>query len=119
MKFICLKFLDKNKWSAISESDRQAFIRESLTYDAELREAGHSFACANSQTAGTPIALHSAHGQLVVEDGLHAQNDEWLGGLMFLEARDLNHAIILVSNHPGMRVGWFKIHPADDKEEMQ
>lgn len=119
MKFICLKYLDKNKWHAISESDRQAFIKESFTFDAGLRESGHSFACATAQTVGTPIGLHSAHGQLVVEDDLHAHSNEWLGGLMFLEARDLNHAIILVSNHPGIRVGWFKIHPAHDKEEMQ
>ena len=31
-----------------------------------------------------------------------------------LEARDLNHAIALMSKHPGVRFGPFEIRPADE-----
>jgi hypothetical protein len=31
-----------------------------------------------------------------------------------LEAKDLNHAIQLMSKHPGVKVGPFEIRPAED-----
>ncbi len=34
---------------------------------------------------------------------------------MFLEARDLNHAIQLMSKHPGVRAGGFEIRPANEE----
>jgi len=37
-----------------------------------------------------------------------------LGGILILEANDLNHAIQLMSKHPGVRGGPFEIRPAAD-----
>jgi hypothetical protein len=37
-----------------------------------------------------------------------------LGGILVLEARDLNHAIQLISNHPGLKGGPFEIRPVED-----
>jgi hypothetical protein len=34
---------------------------------------------------------------------------------LLLEARDLNHAIALMSKHPGLAVGPFEIRPADEE----
>jgi hypothetical protein len=39
--------------------------------------------------------------------------------LMFLEARDLNHAILLISDHPGINFGWFTIHPTLEEGRPQ
>ena len=50
-------------------------------------------------------------------DGPYAETKEQLGGILILEARDLNHAIQLMSKHPGVRLaGPFEIRPA--LEEM-
>ena len=38
-----------------------------------------------------------------------------VGGILFLEARDLNHAIQLMSKHPGIRAGGFEIRPANEE----
>ncbi len=38
-----------------------------------------------------------------------------LGGILLLEARDLNHAISLMSKHPGVRMGPFEIRPANEE----
>ena len=35
-----------------------------------------------------------------------------------LEARDLNHAIHLISNHPGLKMGPWEIRPAADLDQM-
>ncbi|MDQ3232016.1 MAG: YciI family protein [Pseudobdellovibrionaceae bacterium] len=114
MKFICLRYLDRNTWNSFSDGQRRTFLQECLIYDNKLRESGHFFAAEAVQAAGDAVGLHRSCGQLVVEDDLHTRTHELLGGLMFLEARDLNHAIVLVSDHPGVRAGWFKIHPAED-----
>jgi hypothetical protein len=37
-----------------------------------------------------------------------------LGGLLILEVRDLNHAIQLISNHRGIRMGPWEIRPVQD-----
>jgi hypothetical protein len=50
----------------------------------------------------------------IAEDALH---DAFRAALV-LEARDLNHAIQLISNHPGIKVGTFEIRPADDLSAM-
>jgi hypothetical protein len=38
--------------------------------------------------------------------------------LGYLEAKDLNHAIQLMSKHPGVRGGPFEIRPATDLTDM-
>jgi hypothetical protein len=44
------------------------------------------------------------------------ETKEALGGILLLEARDLNHAIALLSNHPAvrMRITTFEIRPANE-----
>ena len=41
-----------------------------------------------------------------------------IGGILILEARDLNHAIQLMSKHPGVKAGPFEIRPAADLTGM-
>lgn len=55
------------------------------------------------------------HGEVQVTDGPFVETKETLGGILLLEARDLNHAIALMSKHPGVRTGSsFEIRPADE-----
>jgi hypothetical protein len=45
------------------------------------------------------------------------ETKETLGGILLLEARDLNHAIALMSKHPAVRVfgvTTFEIRPANE-----
>ncbi|HEX9736546.1 MAG TPA: YciI family protein [Thermoanaerobaculia bacterium] len=64
-------------------------------------------------------ALHDAFTAAVERwtDGPFAETKEQLGGFVVLEARDLNHAIQLISAHPGVKVGPFEIRPVDDMTE--
>ena len=53
-------------------------------------------------------------------DGPYAETKEQLGGIQILEARDLNHAIQLISQLPGFKYGLgpIEIRPAADLNEM-
>jgi hypothetical protein len=59
-------------------------------------------------------------GKVAVTDGPYAETKEQLGGIQVLEARDLNHAIQVISQSPGVRLncGTIEIRPAADIREM-
>ena len=42
-------------------------------------------------------------GEVQVTDGPFVETKETLGGILLLEARDLNHAISLMSKHPAVK----------------
>ena len=45
----------------------------------------------------------------------YAETKEQLGGILLLDAADLNHAAELMSKHPGIRVAVFEIRPLDEE----
>jgi len=51
---------------------------------------------------------------VLVTDGPYAETKEQLGGILVLEARDLKHAVELISKHPGVKAGPFEIRPTED-----
>ena len=59
------------------------------------------------------MTLRIKNGAVDVTDGPYVETKEMLGGILLLEARDLNHAIALMSQHPGVKVGPFEIRPSD------
>ncbi len=114
MRFICLGYLDHERFEGLSESERQAAMKECLAYDEELRQGGHFVDGEALQDSNTAATLSVTNGRVVVKDGPFAETKEQLGGILVLEARDLNHAISLMSKHPGVRMGPFEIRPADE-----
>ena len=115
MKFACLGYMEEDKWQRMSENERKAMIDECLAYDDELRKNGHFIGGEALQSARNAATLRWKNGKVLVTDGPYAETKEQLGGILFLEARDLNHAIELMSKHPGVRSGGpFEIRQADE-----
>jgi hypothetical protein len=67
------------------------------------------------QSVRYATTLRHHQGTVAVTDGPYAETKEQLGGFLILEVRDLNHAIQLMSNHPGVRFGPFEIRPVDEE----
>lgn len=118
MKYICLGYIDQKKWEDVSESERNALMDECFAYDDVLRDNGHFAGGEALQNARDAVTLRYGNGKVSVTDGPYAETKEQLGGILVLEARDLNHAIQLMSKHPGVRVGPFEIRPAADLTAM-
>ena len=118
MKFICLGYMEPDKFERMSESDRNAFLDDCFTYDDVLARNGHFAGGEALQNASTAKTLRWKNGKVSVTDGPYAETKEQLGGLLVLEARDLKHAIELMSKHPGVRVGPFEIRAAADLSGM-
>jgi hypothetical protein len=115
MKFICLGFVNPNNWADMPESERKSFLDRCFDYDDELRRNGHFLAGEALQIAENTATVRHCGGQVVVTDGPYAETKELVGGILFLEARDLKHAIQLMSKHPGVRAGGFEIRAADEE----
>ena len=91
---------------------------ECFAYDCVLRESGHLVGGEVLQSARKATTLRWENGKVSITDGPYAETKEQLGGILVLEARDLNHAIQLMSKYPGVKAGPFEIRPVEDLTEM-
>ena len=118
MKYICLGYIDDKQWEALPEAERDRLVDECFDYDDELRAGGHFAGGEALQGSRSATTLRFSSGKVSITDGPYAETKEQLGGILILEARDLNDAIRLMSKHPGVRMGPFEIRPAADLSEM-
>jgi hypothetical protein len=118
MKFVCLGYIEPGKFENMAEDERNAVIDSCFTYDDTLRKNGHFAGGQALQPASMATTLRFKAGKVMVTDGPYAETKEQLGGLLILEANDINHAIELMSKHPGVRMGPFEIRPAADLCQM-
>ncbi len=118
MKYVCLGYHQETRFEAMPEDKMYAMIDACFSYDDELREGGHFVGGEALQNSGSAATLRWEGGKVVVTDGPYAETKEQIGGILILEARDLNHAIQLMSKHPGVQHGPFEIRPAADLSEM-
>lgn len=118
MKYICLGFMESGKFENWSETERNAFVDSCFAYDDWLRKNGHFLGGEGLQGAHTATTLRWRDGKVAVTDGPYAETKEQLGGIIMLEARDLNHAIQLMSKHPGVRGGGWEIRPIADLSDL-
>src|SRR6185436_1196117 len=114
MKFVCFGYYDETKWEGLSESQRNAMMDECLAYDDVLRRDGHFVSGEGLDVARNATTLRWKSGKVLVTDGPYAETKEVVGGILILEARDLDHAVELMSKHPGVKSGPFEIRPIAD-----
>jgi hypothetical protein len=118
MKFICLGYIEPGKFENMSERDRNGMIDECLAYDDVLRKGGHFAGGEGLQGPEAATTLRWKNGKVSATDGPYAETKEQIGGILILEAKDLQHAIQLMSKHPGVKAGPFEIRPAADMSDM-
>jgi hypothetical protein len=110
--------MEAGKFEGMSESQRDAFVDTCFEYDDVLRTNGHFAGGEALQPARTAVTLRFRDGKTLVTDGPYAATKEQIGGILILEADNLEHAIRLMSQHPGVRGGPFEIRPAADLTGM-
>jgi len=119
MKYVCLGYYDKGKFDGMSEAERNAMFDSCFEYDDHLRASGHWAGGEALQPAETAFTLYWKNGKVATTDGPFVETKEQLGGTGFLEARDMNHAVQLMTQHPALTYGnIFEIRPAGDMSEV-
>jgi hypothetical protein len=114
MKYLCMVIVDEKKLDAMSESDMQALIDESLAHDETLRKSGHFLAAQALESVHAATTVRLRNGKVSVTDGPFAETNEQIGGFILIEARDLNEAIQLASRIPVARLGVIEVRPVKE-----
>jgi hypothetical protein len=119
MKYICLGYYDKSKLDGMTESERNALFDSCFEYDDHLRSSGHWAGGEALQGPETALTLSRKNGKVTTTDGPYVETKEQLGGILVLEARDMNHAVELMVQHPAVRYGnIFEVRPVGDMSEI-
>jgi hypothetical protein len=115
MKFMCFGYTD-DKFEQMSESEKNKLFDVCFAYDDELRAKGHFLSGEALDSRSASVTVRKKNGKVSVTDGPFVETKELLGGIAIIEAKDLNEAIVLISNHPalGRNASGFEIHPIFD-----
>ena len=120
MKYICLGYIVPGTFEGMTDDERNAVLDECFEHNDYLRANRHVVAEVPLEPPETAVTLYWKNGKVATTDGPYAETKEQLGGIHILEARDLNHAIQLVSQLPGFKYGLgpIEIRPIADISEL-
>jgi hypothetical protein len=104
MKYLCLVYLEKEKWHAVPD-------RECANCGDDLRKRGVLLAAEPLHPVETATTVRVRNGRVTVVDGPFAETKEHLAGFYLIEARDLNDAISIASRIPPAREGSIEVRP--------
>ena len=114
MKYLCLGYHDTAKLGEMSREEHEALVEACSAYDRMLAKNGYCLKGNALPAANAAVTLRSEGGRVCMTPGPFAPGPQQLGGILLLEARDLNHAIQLMSELPAMRHGGaVEIRPID------
>ena len=118
MKYICLGYVDPNKFASASEAEMHAMIDSCCAYDDELRANGHFKGGEGLQPSGAATTVQVRDGETITSDGPFAETREQLGGYYLLECRDLDEAIGWATRVPGVGAGAIEVRPVMNYAEV-
>lgn len=117
MKYVCLGYFDEALWNTLSKDEQDGLLDKCIAYDDQLKKNGHWGGGHALTPAATTMVIRRRGGKNVVTDGPFSETKEQIGGILILEARDLNHAVKLIEDHPGTAIGPFEIRAVDEEFE--
>ncbi len=104
MKYLCLVYLEPDKWHAVPD-------RECAACGDGLRDRGLLVAAEPLEPVETATTVRVRNGRTTVTDGPFAETKEQLAGFYLIEARDLNEAIQAAAKIPPARAGSIEVRP--------
>jgi hypothetical protein len=119
MKYICFGYYDKAKFDRMTEGERNSMFDTCFEYDDHLRANGYWAGGEAIQPPETAFTLYWQNGKVATTDGPYTETKEQLGGILILEARDMNQAVQLMEQHPALKYGnIFEVRPVGDMNEL-
>ena len=113
MKYACLIYFDPKK-AFDGSPEAESVICDSMNQDLEMRKGGHVVYEAPLQLPEQAITLTVRDGKMSTTDGPFVEAREMLGGIVVLEARDLNDAVRIAATIPHARLGSVEVRPFVD-----
>jgi predicted lactoylglutathione lyase len=120
MKFLCLGYADEAIWDSLQKGEQEKLMEECFAFDETMHKNGQWVDAGHALQASKTAKMLRWNGEkVVITDGPFAETKEQLGGIGTVEARDIIHAVEILSKHPALRFGPFEVRPLDaDMEKM-
>lgn len=114
MKYLCLVYFAPGAMAHLTDAEREALDKASLTYDQELARRGHFIAASALQGPSTAVSIRRSDSERSVTDGPFAETREVLGGFIFIEAKDQAEAVEIAAGIPVGRYATVEVRPELD-----
>src|SRR5262245_17922444 len=113
MQYACLIYFDpRNVFDQSPEAE--AVLRDVGPHDAELKASGRLVAAHALELPSEAMTVQVRDGKMSATDGPFMETKEMLGGLMLIEARDMNEAVRIAAAIPFARLGSVEVRPLVD-----
>ena len=103
MRFMLLAYGNEEKFNRLSRAEMAALVEKCDVYDRELRATGKMVFGGSLDWQSKALGVKD--GRAYVTDGPFVETNEVVGGVVILEAEDLDEAVRLASLHPAARMG--------------
>jgi len=113
MQYACLLYFDPTVVFNGSP-EGEAVLRDTGRFDTELKASGVKVAGHALQLPQSAMTVKVRDGAMSATDGPFMEAKEMLGGIIIIEARDLNDAARIAAGIPYARVGAVEIRPLVD-----
>ena len=117
MKYICLVFADRDAFEPLSRQEMDDLDDASLANDEGLRQRGQLLLAEALQSADTATTIRVRDGRMSATDGPFAETTEQLGGVVCVEARDLDEAMAIAARFPVAPYTTIELRPVRDEAE--
>src|SRR5262249_6638568 len=113
MRYACLIYFDPQVvFNQSPESN--AVLAEAGPFDERLKSTGQLVMGLPLQLPKEAMTVRVRDGKMSATDGPFMETKEVLGGLVLVEARDLNEAVRIAAQSPFARVGAIEVRPLVD-----
>ena len=113
MQYACLVYFDPRKVFDRSP-EGEAVLRDCMDPANDLRLSGHVVTEAALDLPEQAMTLQVRNGNVSTSDGPFMETKEVLGGIVLIEARDLNEAMRIGAKIPLARIGSIEVRPLVD-----
>src|SRR5262245_52008541 len=104
MKYLCLVYLERDKFTAVPD-------RECMNCGNELRDEGLLLAAEPLFGGESAKTLRVRNGRVSITDGPFAETKEQLAGFYMIDAPNHEEALKIASRIPPARVGSIEVRP--------
>ena len=108
MKYMLLVYADEQVWT---ETERAQCYEDSVQLAHQLKSKGQYLAANPLQSVTAATSVRLRNGKRIVTDGPFAETREQLGGYFLIDAKDLDEAIRVAEQIPGIRKGTIEVRP--------
>ena len=113
MQYHCLIYFDPRK--VFNDSpEANAVLAELGPHVADLKARGHFVMSQALNLPQEAITVQVRDGKMSTTDGPFMETKEVIGGLVLIEARDLNEAVQVAAGMPYAKLGYIEVRPVID-----